>query len=198
MKVLAAPHSLEEEIKKSRFIAHARRLTSTDAFEDFLMEVHEPKANHHCWAWLVDGRYRSSDDGEPSGTAGRPILAAIEHAELAQTAVIVVRYFGGIKLGAGGLVRAYGGTAAKCLQQARTRTIVPRQTLVISAPFALTGVVHHAITQYNGEVGEESHSSAGTTWHVSLPANQVDAIRHHLKDAGSGDISAKPEKPADD
>src|SRR3546814_18000784 len=77
-----------------------------------------PDATHNCWAWRIGDDYRSNDDGEPAGTAGRPILAAIDGQGMDRVVVVVTRWFGGIKLGAGGLVRAYGGTAAECLRRA--------------------------------------------------------------------------------
>ena len=127
---LAAPAHHEKEIKKSRFMAVAMRAeTSVEAMEQ-IGKVSLPDATHNCWAYKIGGEYRFSDDGEPGGSAGRPILAAIEGQELDRVTVVVSRYFGGIKLGVGGLVRAYGGTAAECLRQAQkleVKTSVPSQ-----------------------------------------------------------------------
>ena len=103
----------EEEIQKSRFIAKAAPVASEEEALAFLAENREPEATHNGYAYKIGLLYRFSDDGEPSGTAGKPILHAIEAQGLDRVAVLVVRYFGGVKLGAGGLVRAYGGVAAE-------------------------------------------------------------------------------------
>src|SRR5690606_37193470 len=97
------------EVKHSRFIANAAPVSSPAEALDYLSEVAVRDATHNCWAWRIGGDYRSSDDGEPAGTAGRPILAAIDGHGYDQVMVVVTRWYGGIKLGAGGLVRAYGG-----------------------------------------------------------------------------------------
>ena len=118
----AATHVLE--VKHSRFIAQAAPATSPEAALAFLAQVADPEATHNCWAYRIGAEYRSSDDGEPSGTAGRPILAAIEGQGYDQVVAVVTRWYGGIKLGAGGLVRAYGGAAAECLRSAERRALV--------------------------------------------------------------------------
>ena len=116
---LPAPVSLAIEVKHSRFLARAAPADSTHAAQAFVGSVSDPDATHNCWAWRIGGDYRSSDDGEPAGTAGRPILAAIDGQGFDRVVVVVTRWFGGIKLGAGGLVRAYGGSAAECLTPRR-------------------------------------------------------------------------------
>ena len=120
MLTLKGPASFEETIKKSRFICHAGCVTSQAESLDFYESVIDPQATHNCWAWRINFQVRSSDDGEPSGTAGRPILNVIERRNLENVMVVVTRYFGGIKLGVGGLVRAYSGSTAKCLDRAGT------------------------------------------------------------------------------
>ncbi|KFA18047.1 hypothetical protein KWU_0120105, partial [Xanthomonas vasicola pv. musacearum NCPPB 4394] len=105
-----AHHSLD--IKHSRFLAHAAALDTPAHALEIVQRVSVPDATHNCWAYRFGQDYRSSDDGEPSGTAGRPILAAIDGQGFDRIVVVVTRWYGGIKLGAGGLVRAYGGTAA--------------------------------------------------------------------------------------
>ena len=117
--------SYEETIKKSRFIAHAGRVSSQPESLEFYESVIDPQATHNCWAWRIDFQVRSSDDGEPSGTAGRPMLNVIERRQLENVMVVVTRYYGGIKLGAGGLVRAYSGTTAKCLDRAGVIELFP-------------------------------------------------------------------------
>ncbi|RTH31961.1 IMPACT family protein, partial [Thermus scotoductus] len=103
---LAAPVVHEETIQKSRFIAKAAPVASEEEALAFLEAQREPQATHNCYAYKLGNLYRFFDDGEPTGTAGKPILHAIEAQGLDRVVVLVVRYFGGIKLGAGGLVRA--------------------------------------------------------------------------------------------
>ena len=118
----AATHILE--VKHSRFIAQVAPADSPEAALGFLARVADPGATHNCWAYRIGAEYRSSDDGEPSGTAGRPILAASEGQGYDQVMAVVTRWYGGIKLGAGGLVRAYGGAAAECLRRAERRPLI--------------------------------------------------------------------------
>ncbi|MCU0989480.1 MAG: YigZ family protein [Xanthomonadales bacterium] len=113
MRTIAGPATCEFEIRRSRFVARAARVDALPDTLAFHAAASDPGATHNCWAWKLDRHYRSNDDGEPSGTAGRPILAAIEGKELDHVMVVVTRYFGGIKLGAGGLVRAYSTAAAR-------------------------------------------------------------------------------------
>ena len=124
----------EETIRKSRFIALALRVDSEEAFRDRLEEVRHryPGANHYVYAYSIrerDGRLcvRFNDDGEPKSSAGKPVLAPIQGRELMSVAVVVIRYFGGVKLGVGGLVRAYGGTAAGALDLAGVTPITRRE-----------------------------------------------------------------------
>ena len=139
----AAAHSLE--VKHSRFLAHAAPVETPEAALAFLAQVADPDATHNCWAYRIGGDYRSSDDGEPAGTAGRPILAAIDGQGFDQVMVVVTRWYGGIKLGAGGLVRAYGGAAAECLRTASRRPLIAMATLDVHAGFDDMGAVHAAL-----------------------------------------------------
>ena len=126
-----ASHSID--VKHSRFLAQAAPVDSPDAALAFFAEVGDPAATHNCWAYRIGSEYRFNDDGEPGGTAGRPILAAIEGQGLDRVAVVVTRWYGGIKLGAGGLVRAYGGAAAECLRTAARQPLVAACTAPVSS-----------------------------------------------------------------
>ncbi|CAN7461479.1 IMPACT family protein [Rhizobium sp. LjRoot30] len=108
----------EQDIKKSRFLAICGPISSEDDAKRFLATHSDVTANHNCWAWRIGQAYRFSDDGEPRGTAGKPILQAIDGQSLDGVVAVVTRWFGGILLGSGGLIRAYGGTAASCLRNA--------------------------------------------------------------------------------
>ena len=123
-ETLAAPVGHELEVKHSRFIVHAAPVSTPEEALAWFTQVGDPAATHNCWAYRIGGQYRFNDDGEPAGTAGRPILAAIDGQGLDQVAAVVTRWYGGIKLGAGGLVRAYGGSVAECLRLAPRRALV--------------------------------------------------------------------------
>ncbi|RVI36895.1 YigZ family protein, partial [Sinorhizobium meliloti] len=125
-----------QEIKKSRFLAIAGPIEDELSAKTFIAARSDPAANHNCWAWRAGQSYRFSDDGEPSGTAGKPILAAIDGQSLDRVAVVVTRWFGGVLLGSGGLVRAYGGTAALCLRAAEKIELIERQRAEIACDFA--------------------------------------------------------------
>lgn len=112
----------QEEIKKSRFICHAKRVYSEEEARDFIAAIKKDhyKATHNCSAFIVGEKSeikRTSDDGEPSGTAGVPMLAVMENHQLTNVCFVVTRYFGGIKLGAGGLIRAYAGSVALAIKE---------------------------------------------------------------------------------
>ena len=177
----AATHAID--IKHSRFIAHAAPVDSPQAALEFLGAVADADATHNCWAYRIGAEYRSSDDGEPAGTAGRPILAAIEGQACDQVMVVVTRWYGGIKLGAGGLVRAYGGAAAECLRQAERRPLVAMQTLVVHCGFDDLGSVHAALIAHGAEKEQERFTETGATLHLRLPSSQVDALKTQLRDA---------------
>lgn len=125
MFTISRIETITQEIKKSRFLGVAAPVANEQAAKDFLAEHSDLAANHNCWAWRIGQNYRFSDDGEPSGTAGKPILQAIDGQQLDNIVVVVTRWFGGILLGSGGLMRAYGGTAAMCLRQAEKTEVIP-------------------------------------------------------------------------
>lgn len=113
---------VQEEIKKSRFICHTKRVYNEEEARDFISAIKKEhyKATHNCSAFIVGERSeikRTSDDGEPSGTAGVPMLGVLENHNLTNVCVVVTRYFGGIKLGAGGLIRAYAGSVALAVKE---------------------------------------------------------------------------------
>ena len=176
-----AAHSLE--VKHSRFLAQAAAAKTADAALAFLAEVADPDATHNCWAYRIGGDYRSSDDGEPAGTAGRPILAAINGQGFDQVMVVVTRWYGGIKLGAGGLVRAYGGAAAECLRTAPRQPLVAMAMLELHAGFDDIGTVHAALTVNGAEKRAETFLVDGVRVQLSLPADRVDALKARLRDA---------------
>ncbi|KRG64978.1 IMPACT family member in pol 5'region [Stenotrophomonas chelatiphaga] len=171
------------DIKHSRFLAHAAPIRDASHALEFLQQVAVADATHNCWAYRHGNEYRSSDDGEPSGTAGRPILAAIDGQGFDRVMVVVTRWYGGIKLGAGGLVRAYGGTAAECLRTAPRDPLVALAQLQILAPFEDLGALHAALAAHLAVKQEETFTADGAIMRVELPADQCDALKTRLRDA---------------
>ena len=189
MLTLNKPASFEETIKKSRFIGHAARVTSQAESLDFYEAVSDPQATHNCWAWRIDFQVRSSDDGEPSGTAGRPMLNVIERRELENVMVVVTRYFGGIKLGVGGLVRAYSGTTAKCLDRAGIIELFPLSEYIIKTGFEWASSVHGLLDQFNAEKLAEAFDNDGLTLKIRCREAQYGKLASGLRDACRGQVS---------
>ncbi|KAI3423839.1 hypothetical protein D9Q98_009675 [Chlorella vulgaris] len=191
---LAAPHSSVTEVKKSKFCAHAWPCSSSEEAMHLIGGQSDASASHNCWAYKVGQEYRSSDDGEPGGTAGRPILSAIEGEGLDGVAVLVIRYYGGIKLGAGGLVRAYGGAARDCLRSAPTQHKLPRVELRMQVPFELLGPVYPLLEQHVAqklaETYKDGDGSDGVELVVSVEVDRADALIAALADATSGRVCA--------
>ena len=132
---------VQEEIKKSRFICHAKRVYSEDEARDFITAIKKEhyKATHNCSAFIIGERSeikRTSDDGEPSGTAGVPMLGVLENHNLTNVCVVVTRYFGGIKLGAGGLIRAYAGIVALSVKEIGIIEIKEQAGIAIQLSYA--------------------------------------------------------------
>ena len=155
-----AVHS-DLSIKKSRFIGcvqpvqdRAQALAIVQA-----LRAQHPGANHVCWALLASGQSAANDDGEPSGTAGRPMLDVLRHQQLEGALATVVRYFGGVKLGAGGLVRAYTDSIAQALLHAQKVERVAMTRLKCSIPYALEGTLRREITHASAQLLAIEHGS---------------------------------------
>jgi len=183
---LAAPARFLLEVKKSRFLAQAAAAATPDAALAFLDAVRDPAATHNCWAYRMGQQYRFSDDGEPGGTAGRPILAALDGSGLDQLMVVVTRWYGGIKLGAGGLVRAYGGAAAECLRTATRVALIEQRECRIDCAFDLAGALHSLLAGHDAtKLGEDYHAT-GLSMRLSLPVDRLPALRVALRDISRG------------
>lgn len=148
---LAQRVTFEKVIKKSKFIAIAGPVYNEQAANAFLSEVRDNRATHNCWAYKIGDQFRSSDDGEPSGTAGKPIYSSIVSSGIDRVMVVVIRYFGGIKLGTGGLVRAYGGVASECLKNAPTCRVKSKVRMGVEVSFDLLGVLYHQLQSFQAE-----------------------------------------------
>jgi uncharacterized YigZ family protein len=184
---LAAPLSAELEIRKSRFIAHAIPVASRDAAmaELRLLREAHPAATHVCWALLAGGQSGMSDDGEPSGTAGRPILEVLRHHDLDGVLAAVVRYYGGVKLGAGGLVRAYTDAIATALQGAARVERIAQARLIVEVGYPDETRVRHWLEQAQATLVESAYTMT-VRLTIELPATEVAAARETLRDLTQG------------
>jgi putative IMPACT (imprinted ancient) family translation regulator len=183
---LAGAGYAELEVKKSRFLASATALESETCAETRIRELSDPDARHNCWAWRCGQAYRFFDAGEPGGTAGRPILAAIDGAQLDHVLVVVTRHFGGIKLGTGGLVRAYGKAAAMALKAAPTAVWRAMVELHVRIPVARRSVLEHQLTLMGGCVLAHQHEVLQSVLTVRLPEDQLGVWRDQVQAACAG------------
>lgn len=192
LATLAAPCSLAVEIRKSRFLAQAGPAGSPEAAMAFIDGVRDNGGGHHCWAWRIGQAYRFNDDGEPSSSAGKPILAAIDGQGFDQVVVVVTRWFGGIKLGVGGLIRAYGGTAAQCLQQARRQPIVNIKRMALRCDFSQWSLLEGRIRERHITIEDTSYGALAVTAVLAVPCGQEAALAHLVADATQGRGSLEP------
>lgn len=190
---LVGPCEFREEIRKSRFITLAAPISSAAQAQAFIEQNSDLDATHNCWAWKLADQYRSNDDGEPGGTAGRPILAAIEAQEFDQVVVLVIRWYGGIQLGTGGLARAYGGGANKCLQQAQRLPLINRVPLNLSCSFSELVLVKLRIAELNGLVQNEDFTANGVELSLAVGPEQIETLRQQLADLSRGRIILRTE-----
>ena len=188
-QTIASPVHHELIIKKSRFICCVQPMPDrahAQAVVDALWQAH-PGAAHICWALLADGQSAAVDDGEPSGTAGRPMLEVLRHQDLEGVLATVVRYFGGVKLGAGGLVRAYTDSVAQALLQAEKVTLQAQTTLQCSLPYALEGWLRRELELAGASLLNVQHqASVQLQW--SIPEPQAAALVARINNGGQGRI----------
>ncbi|GAA4679146.1 YigZ family protein [Gordonia humi] len=176
-------------IRRSRFVATLARVESEDDVVALRERVDAAGANHVCWAYVLGSgphqKTRSSDDGEPAGTAGPPILAALVGREVVNAAVVVVRWFGGVKLGAGGLIRAYGGAASAVLDVAPLREAVPSSVIRLRVPVDDAGRIAtdlHAFTT----VRSVDYGPCAVEFVVEAASDVQNRVRDHVLSATSG------------
>lgn len=186
---LAQPIELMEEIKKSRFLTRAFPITSVSGAENIIESIRKEQATHHCFAWKFHQNYRFNDDGEPAGTAGKPILSAIEGKDCDCALIIVTRWFGGIKLGTGGLVRAYGGGAARALQKAELTELVDWQGLTFHCPFNLLPIVENDIQNFQAQIENRNFDDLGCKLTIRLPKPYAQGFISWIRDQSAGKIA---------
>jgi uncharacterized YigZ family protein len=181
----------QQDIKKSRFLAQAAPVDAPEQALAWLREVSDSAATHNCWAWRIGQDYRFNDDGEPGGTAGRPILQAIEGQGMDRVVVVVTRWYGGIKLGAGGLARAYGGTAAECLRVAERVAIVAMTRLGVHCPFPELALLKARLKGLQAEIEHEQFGADGVHLQLRLPDSHLADAELLVSDVTRGCSTAK-------
>ena len=186
---LSAPAHHELVIKKSRFIACVEPVAGREAAQARVaqLKAEHPDARHVCWALLAGGQSAANDDGEPGGTAGRPMLDVLRHQDLQGVLATVVRYFGGVKLGAGGLVRAYTDAVAQALLSADKIPLVKQAALACRVPYALEGRVRRELALAHAQVLAVEHTGV-VTLRFALPEPEVAPLVQRLGDRGQGQL----------
>lgn len=188
-RALAAPGTAELRVKGSRFLAEALPVATEEAAEAAIRAVRrrEHGATHHCTAYRVglDGLFRYNDDGEPSGTAGPPILRQIDGRAATNALVVVTRYYGGTKLGTGGLVRAYGDAASEALDAATIVTRVRRTTLCLRFGYDDTSPALQTVERFGAKVRDARYTDV-TELDVAVPRSEADAFEAAFVEALAG------------
>ncbi|GGX47710.1 IMPACT family protein [Undibacterium squillarum] len=198
MYQLASPVTSELEIKKSRFLGFLFPVHSRQQAMQHLQALRaaHPGAVHVCWALVCTGDSGLDDDGEPSGTAAKPMYNVLVHKDVTNILAVVVRYWGGIKLGAGGLTRAYGQTISDAFRDAQLIAVEVMQELQITVAYAAEAQVRHWLEKFQAEVLDVQYDSQ-TRMTVRLREKQVDELCDALTSALKGQVTLRrTEEPA--
>ena len=182
----------ENIIKKSRFICSIKKVTSEEEAQNFVNQIKEEhrKATHNCFAYMVgdtDQIQRESDNGEPSGTAGVPILESIKLANLHNTCAVVTRYFGGIKLGAGGLIRAYSNVTTDAIRDAGVVQRIKQTAVEITVSYADHDQLIYYLKQKDLQIASENYGVDVKTW-IFVNNDQVDNLTQELTNSFNGQL----------
>jgi uncharacterized YigZ family protein len=190
----AEPHRVSISVSNSRFITSAARVDTVDDAKQFLASIREemPHASHHVYAFRV-GHGNSvtegmSDDGEPSGTSGPPVLAVLRGSGIGDIIIVVTRYFGGTKLGTGGLVRAYSDAARSVLETLKTERKIERQTVGVEMSYSFYQPIRRLIEQHEGMILEEDFA-AEVTILALFPLDQIETFTNAVIDLTAGNVS---------
>jgi uncharacterized YigZ family protein len=187
------PRRAELKVKGSRFIASAGRVTNDEEIKQFLDTIAKQfhDATHHCYAWRIgfgkSMKYRYADNGEPSSTAGLPIFRAIEACNLSNVIVVVTRYFGGVKLGTGGLIRAYGKAAADVLKDCEIEKSYLSETLTFKTDFEFVSIVHNIVSTFKATLKDSVYGDKAT-FTVEIRSTKLKEFKTKLKDGTNGQI----------
>jgi len=185
---------VEETIKKSRFITYIVHTVGVDAAKSVVQTIKEqhPAARHHCWAFVAGAPNDSqqlgfSDDGEPSGTAGKPMLAQLMGSGLGEVTAVVVRYYGGIMLGTGGLVKAYGGGVQQALKQVERHIKIPKKVYWLQCQYSQLTEIERIVQRYEGEL-RDTHFTEHVTVNIALPEALLAECNEALSQFSRGEL----------
>ncbi|NDV12646.1 IMPACT family protein [Crenobacter caeni] len=189
MQEIMVPGEAEIEIRHSRFIGYLSKVASRADAQAALADIRarHPGARHVCWVLLAGGESGMHDDGEPAGTAARPIYLVLQHHALVNVLAVVVRYFGGVRLGAGGLVRAYTQATVAALGNARIEPVRAQSTLTLRSPFALEDRLRRYCARNGGEIVSADYGEA-VVLSVRVAADEVPRYRQDLPDVFAGAV----------
>jgi uncharacterized YigZ family protein len=200
-RIPAARHRVAEEIKRSRFITTVAHAPTLDVARDFIAGVRAEfaDASHNCWAYVVGppgstAQIGMSDDGEPHGTAGHPMLNVLLHADIGEVVAVVTRYFGGTLLGTGGLVRAYSGGVQLALTTLPTVERVPSTELTVVVDYSAVTLIQRILPGNEVQVLDQQFA-ADVTYTFKLPDAHVDAFAAHLLELTSGQVLIEVSRP---
>ncbi len=193
----ASPVSVVDEIKKSRFItliAHTNGVEAAKAYVESVRAEH-PDARHHCVAWVAGAPDDSqklgfSDDGEPAGTAGKPMLAQLMGSGVGEITAVVVRYYGGILLGTGGLVKAYGGGVHQALAELTTQRKTPLTEYILQCEYGQLSGVESLLAQFSGKIVDSDYQAV-VHLRVALPQAEVPTFSIRLADFSRGALQLR-------
>ncbi len=193
-RVPAAPTRIENEVNRSRFIATLANAPTVEAARAFIASIRAemPDANHHVYAFkvgygasIIEGL---SDDGEPSGTAGPPVMAVLRGANIGDTALVVTRYFGGIKLGTGGLVRAYSDAARAVIAATPIHEKIERRQLGLTLPYSLYERIKMIAAAHDATIDDETFE-ADVTLYLTMPLESIESFTAAIREISAGKLS---------
>ena len=199
LSYLIAAGEVEKEtvVNRSRFICYLAHCQSTEQARELvkIQQANHPQASHHCYAYLSadpsnSQYYGFSDDGEPSGTAGKPMLSMLQGSSIGEVCAVVVRYFGGTKLGTGGLQRAYGASVRNALQLLPTNTKIPMVDKLLACQYTQVNDVLHLLELLGGSVKKQDFQQQ-VEFVLSIPVEQVDNFTAQLQTMSAGQLSLK-------
>ncbi len=197
--LIAAEEVIDETIvTRSRFICYLKPCGSAGDAKAFIksLQILHPQANHHCYAFVA-GRpensqlYGFSDDGEPSGTAGKPMLSMLMGSNIGEVCAVVVRYFGGTKLGPGGLQRAYGGSVKQALAILPTKLKIPMVRKTLACQYTQVNDILHYLGQFGGEIIQQDYNE-NVVLTLALPDEKLEVFQQQLQTMSAGQLILSP------
>lgn len=202
--VPAARHRVEQVVRRSRFITTVAHAATEDDARSFIHEVRAEfaDATHNCWAFVAGppgatAAVGMSDDGEPHGTAGRPMLEALLHSGVGEVAAVVTRYFGGVKLGKGGLARAYAGGVTQAFETLPLARKVARTPVRVTLDYAALDALRRLAAHHDARIVREDFAAAVTV-HVGVPESELQMFRNAVAGLTSGQARVETEDPEDE